>query len=199
MTPTTISDSPSLDLEAITAPPTPPALPEPGDEKPFKLPEKLEVENYSQARRLALRFFGPLVRLHERNFPEGKLFEVSLPRNVLGAADTWKQAIEMAVQVVQQNEKNKEPTAGLIQERSRNVILAMRMSLFNTLPGSYAGEEKTDVMFGVLGLRDHQLFEVQKLARGTIEGPLDQREPNAKLLKAILMEARKRFHTQSKV
>lgn len=194
MTPTTIATNPTVDIDAITA--APPALPKPED-KPLKLPEKLEVENYSQARRIALRFFGPLVRLFERSFPEGKLFEVKLGRNVIGAGDNWKAAIEMAMQLVAQNDKDKEPTEGLIQERSRNVIMAMRMGLFNSLPGSYAEDERTDIMFGVLGLRDHQLFEVQKLARGTIEGPLDQREPNAKLLKVILMEARQRFRTQS--
>lgn len=163
-----------------------------------KLPEKLEVENYSQARRLCLNMFGPLVRLYERDFPEGKLYEIALPGEVIAAAESWKAAVQMAMEVVFENEQEKTPTAGLMPVRTRNLTVERRMRLTNVLPAAYQGDEQMSALFGVLGLYDHQLFEAQKLLTATTEGKMELREVAAKDLKQLLDIGAKRFQREAK-
>lgn len=180
---------------AAGTPPPPSAKPA----KPTapKLPEQLEVENYSQARRMCLNMFGPLVRLYERDFPEGKLYEIAMPGEVIAAAESWKAAVQMAMEVVFENEQEKTPTAGLMPARTRNLTVERRMRLANVLPSAYQGDEQMTALLGVLGLQDHQLFEAQKLLTATTEGKMELREVAAKDLKDLLADGAQRFQRMS--
>lgn len=168
-----------------------------------KLPEKLEVENYSQARRICLSLFGPLVRIKNIVLPDGtKGVEISLP-GVLGVfGKTFKEAIEGGMAAAATPMTDDESYYGwdkvVMPVRTRNLTVERRMRLTNVLPAAYQGDEQMSALFGVLGLYDHQLFEAQKLLTATTEGKMELREVAAKDLKRLLDIGAKRFQREAK-
>lgn len=204
MTPTFVDPALApINIEALLNPaPLPPAA-EPQPKQAPKLPADMEIKNYSQARRLCLHMFGPLVRLrqdkhlNEANVPE-PVFQIQLGSAVFGTGATWKEAIEVAMDLSTNGDWEKELAPYLMPTKGHNVTTAMRMALANQLPSSYPKEEQGNVLFGVLGLYDHQLFEVIRLNRETVEGKIANREAAALALKKMLDAGNVRFKKLSR-
>lgn len=137
------------------------------------LPKDLDIENYSQLRRLARHLFGVGVRVGEKDGEH----RVVVDGVLLGADKDRKAALESALK--------KGTELKLVRLKPRNVVEDARIRVLLSQPDS-----KRDAIYPLIAkLQDHEVLEAARLNQACTEGKMESRDAALADLQKLLTRA----------